>query len=487
MRILIANLAPFKEPGPARVEYTERMSTLHFPLGLGLVASALKSHGYSFSTYDSYVNGSLPGFLEIVERTRPEVVMMSGFLGNYQYPFIDHVSQRIKEESPSTRIIVGGPMATTVPHLLAKHTDVDIIVVGEGERTIVDLMDAIRHDRPVSTVKGVFLGRYYGASYVGPRDRIPSLEIWPDYQAFPVDKYIASLRQTGRCWEISTSRGCWGRCTFCKLTFGRKISYYPLPALARHIAEIVDRYGIRRFNFVDDNFLNSSGRIEEFLSLLRSDMPAISWRFQGRADAVRPGDVERMIAWGLFDISFGLESGSQEMLNRYRKGLDLRKAVANLLDIRTMLDFHATFILGGPGENWETVLETELLINKLRLRNAHIGLLTLFPGTGLYEDARRAGLIPDEDEYCRSMGPAYERVYTNISDLSDDDLLSVRDRLVATAASHGESATLGRAGGMRKAPERGRRQARPEGAEPVVRNPPGTVPPQRGGRSVPLR
>jgi radical SAM superfamily enzyme YgiQ (UPF0313 family) len=366
--------------------------------------------------------------------------MLSGFLGNQQYPFVEDVSRRVKEVSPSTCIILGGPMATTIPHLLARHTDVDYIVVGEGEGTIVELMDAIRGGRAASEVPGVFLGREHGGRYVGPRERIRRLHQWPDYDAFPIRKYIDYLNGSGKGWEICTSRGCWADCRFCKTTFGRKITSYPLPQLVRHIREIVERYGVTRFSFVDDNFLNARGRVGEFLSLLQSDCPSIAWRFQGRADAIRPGDVEEMIGMGLYDISFGLESGSQAMLNRYRKKLDLRKAVANLLDIREMLDFHATFILGGPGENWETVAETESLIRTLRLGQAYVGFLTLFPGTGLYEDARRAGMIPDEDAYCRSIGTIYEHVCTNMSDLSDAELLTARDRLTGAAGSFGGSA-----------------------------------------------
>ncbi len=130
METLLANLAPVHQADEERTEYTTRMDAVFFPLGLGLIASALKSHGCSFSTYDSYVDGSLQGFLEVVDRRRPGVVMMSGFFGNKQYPFVEGVSRRVKETSPSTCIVLGGPMATTIPHLLARHTDVDYIVVG---------------------------------------------------------------------------------------------------------------------------------------------------------------------------------------------------------------------------------------------------------------------------------------------------------------------------------------------------------------------
>jgi len=93
---LLANLAPVHHSQRERTDYSARMETLLFPLGLGLIASVLKSHACSFSTYDSYTGGSLRGFLELVERRRPAVLMMSGFLGNQPYPFVESVSKRVE-------------------------------------------------------------------------------------------------------------------------------------------------------------------------------------------------------------------------------------------------------------------------------------------------------------------------------------------------------------------------------------------------------
>lgn len=430
MKTLLANLAPASEVEGERSDYAARMLTLHFPMGLGLVASAMGEHGHTFSTYDSYIGGSTRGFLHTITEQLPDILMLSGFFGNYHYPFVDAIAKEVKARSPQTCIIIGGPMATTIPHLLARHTDVDYMVVGEGERTVVELMDALRSGRSASQIPGVYLGRLHGGRYVGDRTRIETLCLWPDYEAFSIDKYVAYLKTTGRCWEIGTSRGCWAECAFCKITFGRKITMYSLADLAHHIRFVVENYGIDRFSFVDDNFLNSPNRVEAFLDLLRTELPPIAWRFQGRADVLSPAAVQEMVHLGLFDISFGLESGSAEMLKRYRKRLDLDEAESRLREIRNILDIHATFIIGGPGENRETIAQTEALIRRLKLRHIYVGLLTLFPGTALYEDSLASGVIGNEDVYCRSVGPVFERVYSNISDLSDDELLAARQRLI---------------------------------------------------------
>jgi len=144
-----------------------------------------------------------------------------------------------------------------------------------------------------------------------------------------------------------------------------------------------------------------------------------------------------MVNVGLYDISFGIESGSQKMLNHYGKNLDIMKTFSTLDTIKSMVRIHATFIVGGPKENWDTIEETKLFIRRLKLNNAGFGILTLFPGTIFYDEAKKNGLINDDDEYCMNLGPVYDRSYVNISDMSDDDLIEARDMLVETAAEFG--------------------------------------------------
>lgn len=442
MRILIANLMPETSRGGADPGSKKKFGTLHFSLGLGIIAAVLERAGRSFNVYDSYVAGTTAGFLESIKRDMPDVILLSGFLGNYTYPFIKDVAANIKKINPAVAIAIGGPMASTIPELLASRTLIDFIVKGEGERTIPELLDAIEINLAPEGVKGVYFKDPSGKIvFTGERERIENLDNYPFplYDAFTMEPYVNYLRETGRCWEISASRGCYGHCHFCKLTFGQRIAAYSPRVVVNHMIRISERYGIDRFNFVDDNFLNTSKRIDEFISVLKAQPQKFKWRFQGRADKITPDLVEKMAEAGLYDISFGIESGSQEMLDRYGKRLDIKKAHTNLAAIRDVVDIHATFIVGGPGEDWDTIAETENFIKRLKLKYIGVGILTLFPGTVLYDHAKRGGIIGDENEYCMNLGPVYDRPYVNISDLSDSELLSARDRLMNAALSFEET------------------------------------------------
>lgn len=443
MKILIANLSPQLISCHEGLNPRRRFATTHFPMGLGIVAAVLSETGRQFKVYDSYVDGTTDGFLKTMENDKPDILLLSGFLGNYTYPFVKDITQKVKTINSSTVIIIGGPMATTIPDLLVSKTAIDFAVKGEGERTIVELLNAIEKKLDLALVKGIYFKDSSGKiAFTGEKERTKNMDEYPFpfYEPFKMETYVRYLEEKGRCWEISTSRGCYSRCHFCKLTFGQKITSYSCKRVVSHLVYILEKYGINRFNFVDDNFLNNSKRVDEFVEILKNQSYKFKWRFQGRADRISPEIVEKMIDVGLFDISFGIESGSQEMLERYGKNLNIKKALDNLMLIKDMADIHATFIIGGPGENWNTIKETEQFIEKLKLKNAGVGILTLFPGTTFYVDALKSGIIRNEEEYCINLGPVYDYVYTNISDLSDDDLLKARDILVHTASQFGEYA-----------------------------------------------
>ncbi len=444
MKILLANLSqPYGDLSHSHLQ-KRLASTLHFPIGLGIIANVLKKIGREFDSYDSYTYGTTEGFLKKVEQDNFDTILLSGFLGNYSYPFFKTLSQQLKEINPSCKIITGGAMASTIPELLVTRTSVDVAVVGEGELTIVELLDRLEAVQSLENLKGIAFQDDKGKAVItGQRERIDHLDesSFPFYEAFSVTPYLEYLEKTGRCWEIIASRGCFWRCTFCKRAFsGQKVTSYPTNLIVDHMLEVLSKYGICKFNFVDDNFLNNPKKALEFAETLNKRSQSFTWRFQARADQISPDVIEKLVRVGLFDISFGLESGSQEMLNRYNKKLNIHKAIANLEAIQEMVEIHATLIVGGPGENWDTIKETEQLIRRLHLK-ASVGILTPFPGSAVYIQALQDGLIKDEEEYCMNLGPIYVKPYVNLSNLSDAELLRAKEILQETSAEFGNYET----------------------------------------------
>jgi len=441
MNILIANLKsdiPILNDDDETLLLKSRFETLHFPIGLGILATILKKEGYTIETYDSYIHG-IELFYEKVTQMKPDVIMMTGYLGNYFYRFIKKVSKLLKQISPSSILLLGGPGASTIPKLFIDNTDIDYVCMEEGEELIVELLAALQGKYPVEEVKSVYYRNKNDQScFTGVRDRFDKLSVWPDYDAFPIKKYIEYLNKTGRCWEISASRGCTNRCKFCKHGFQSKTTFYPIPEVIQHMQYVYDTYEIKRFNFLDDNFLFSKNRITKFLSALEAQNYDFEWRCIGRADGITVELISAMKERGLFGIGFGIESGSQKMLDVYKKRINIQKAKEKLLQIRKFIDFHASSIIGGPGENWGTIEETVKFIDDLELFNTSIAILTVFPGTQFYDDAIEQGLIQDQEAYCDNLGLIYRQPYINMSDLTDEELFEARRLIYKTAQKYGE-------------------------------------------------
>lgn len=431
--IYLANLEQ-KPEGERR----DRFRTLHFPTGLGIISGVLSTTDHELRVVDNYISDrKMEDILQELKDAQPDYILFTGFLGNYQYGFFKTISHKLRELCPNVVLVAGGPMATTVPELLITHSAVDYLVIGEGEETILDLLDAIESGRQPSEVKGIaYRGENGQAILTSERPRMKDITgfPFPKYELFNMETYIEYLKDTGRCWEISTSRGCFASCKYCKLTFGRKITFRPVAHIIEEMRLIKERYGIDRFNFVDDNFLINEKRIEEFVDGLRACDESFRFRFQGRADLITRRLACMLREVGCFDISFGLESGSQKMLDYMGKILDVKKAEKNLIEVLDEgIDIHATFIVGMPIEDEETIGETKAYIERIGLPQVSVGILTPFPATEVYRLAKEKGLVVDDDEYCEGLGVVYEDVYVNLTEYSDEQLCRWRDEINSIA------------------------------------------------------
>lgn len=409
--------------------------TLHFPMGLGLILAAIRSKtDLQLSVLDNYVPGlSFEDILEKISSDAPDYILLTGFLGNYQYRFIVYALNKIKEVSPKSIVIIGGPMASCIPKLLIEKTSVDFVVIGEGEATIVDLLLRLNNGDSINSCDGIAFRRADGvATVTSVRERIKELDEYPHpaYDLFQMEHYTEYVRKTGRCWEISNSRGCYAKCGYCRLTFGQKITFRPYDHILNEVRFIIENYGICRFNFVDDNFLNSARQVREFVDALETFEHKIQFRFQGRADKLTPELAKLLIDVGCFDISIGMESGSQRILDDMQKYLDVEKAANNIRGVLKLgVSIHATFIVGMPNEDFNSIKSTIDFIKYTGLPYVSTGILTPFPDTRIYTLAKERGLILDDHLYCLELGRVYEIPYVNLTKFSDEQLLTWRDEI----------------------------------------------------------
>jgi len=262
----------------------------------------------------------------------------------------------------------------------------------------------------------------------------------PDYELFDMASYVEYLKEFDRCWEISTSRGCYARCSYCKLTFGNKITFRQVDHVVAEMSLIKKQFRIDRFNFVDDNFLNSPRQVDEMADGLRQCSDNFQFRFQGRADRINKNLAKTLKDVGCFDISYGLESGSQKIIDDMGKSLDVKKDEENLKSVvdDSGLNVHATFIIGMPLENDETIAETKNYIRRIGLPNFSAGILTPFPDTQIYKHAKDQGLIEDDNIYCDNLGTVYDDVYVNLTQFDNERIRDWRNEINGSKVDHYE-------------------------------------------------
>lgn len=409
--------------------------TLHFPMGLGLVLAAIKSRtDFQISVLDNYIpDVSFEEILTKIELAPPDFVLLSSFLGNYQYGFIKEAIRRFKALAPKTTVIIGGPMASCIPRLLIEKTPVDFVVIGEGEATSVDLLLKLSNGDPIEMCAGIAYRGADGLAVITPsRPRIKTLSELPHpaYELFQMSHYVDYIKATGRCWEMSNSRGCYAKCGYCRLTFGSKITFRSYDHILAEIRYVIEKYDINRFNFVDDNFLNSSRQVHEFVGALKTFEHPIKFRFQARADKLTPELAQLLIDVGCFDISMGLESGSQRILDDMQKNLNVAIAAENIRGILAKgISIHSTFIVGMPNEDFSSIKSTIDFIRSTKLPYVSAGILTPFPDTEIYTLAKARDLIVDDDLYCSSLGRVYEHPYVNLTRFSNEQLIAWRDEI----------------------------------------------------------
>jgi radical SAM superfamily enzyme YgiQ (UPF0313 family) len=225
--------------------------------------------------------------------------------------------------------------------------------------------------------------------------------------------------------DVVSSRGCPYDCLYCYHLFGRsKYRFRSASNIIEEIKELVDKYKVGYIDFVDDNFLVNKKRVNEFCDLLRKEKISIKWSTIGRVNSINESLLMDIKKAGCNHIAYGLESGSQKILDIMNKKatVDQNREAVRLAE-KVGLYPGTSLMIGMIGETRETFEETLRFCLELGIHNTpHI--TQSYPGTPLYEIAKKKGLIKDEEKYIRSLGDTSQLV-VNLTDFSDDVLLDM--------------------------------------------------------------
>jgi len=358
------------------------------PLGVTYVAAACEQAGCEVRIFDYIVrrytkeklSAELDGFA-------PHVVGATSVTMNFKGAAA--IIQDVKSHNPAIITMMGGPhVSYDWANTLVKYPEIDIIVVGEGEETLRELLPMI-HDRAAwDTVRGIAFRKDGQAHFTGVRAFIEDLDTLPvpARHLLPISRY----RALGFPVSIITSRGCPNRCIFClgRRMVGHKVRYRTPRLIVDEIEDIIS-YGFTRINIADDLFTSDKVRVQEFCAELKRRGIKIPWSAFARVNTVDAGVLAVMRDAGCDAVSFGIESGNAGMLKLVKKGITLQQAVKAVQACKESgVSAFASFVIGLPGESPETLAETRTFAEGLGI-DCGFHLLAPFPGTAVREEQEK--------------------------------------------------------------------------------------------------
>jgi magnesium-protoporphyrin IX monomethyl ester (oxidative) cyclase len=375
------------------------------PLGVLYIAAVLRQHGIDVTVLDADIDGLTVD--EIVERilaAEPDLVGFS--LMTPQLMTALEASARLKQARPDLTIVLGGA------HIDSTHDDTflfadcfDFAIHGEGEYALLEVLQNMqkfgREDlaRCLAGVGNVIYRDADGHIVKNPsRPFLKELDELPpvDYDMLDVTKYVIPTMRGKYVISMMLSRGCPFKCTFCDapITMGKKLRFWSMERIIKDIRHCVEKYGCRNFVFKDSTFTANKKWADQFCDALIAAGLDIKWRCNTRVNLVPPPLLEKMHRAGCYVINFGVESGHPDILKTIQKEVAIEDVYdahrrCRQLGIRT----YATFLVGSPGETEETVRASIKVANGIRPSLAMFFVATAYPGTPLYEQAVRDGIV----------------------------------------------------------------------------------------------
>ena len=372
------------------------------PIGLCYLAAVCEANGYSTKIVDlNHENSSPKRIKRLIEKYKPKFVGVS-FVTEARFEAF-RIFQSAKEVDPRIITIAGGPHPSLAPEdTLSNIAWVDCIVRGEGEKTLVNLLDAFLHTRKLDDIQGLsFRHRQEIRSneiveFIKDLDSLP----FPDFRNLTNENFdsFAGYYKPGalRTIPVLSSRGCPFECNFCATTkiWGAKWRYRSPKNVLEEIGKYVREYGIEAVWFVDDNFNSNPKRMLAICQQIREKHPNLKWICNIRVDNLEEDHVKAMAESGCISVEFGAESGSQRILDEV---IHKRTKVEQILKVDDWCSKHgiiadAQFIVSHPSETYEEAQQTIELIRRLKGRST-LGIMKIYPGTVVERIARDKNIL----------------------------------------------------------------------------------------------
>lgn len=382
----------------ANVEVVKFLQISTPPLGLGYLASNLRENGFKVRIIDDLVEKL--SFDELLKRLKgSKIVGITSTTATFNSALA--YAKKIKNALKDVFLILGGVHVSFEPEKALQNDFVDAVCIGEGEETIVEVAERVEADKSLEGVRGVYykengkIIRNERRGFIEDLDSLP----FPAYDLMPLDKYTV-LGERLEQFPMITSRGCPFACRYCSssLYMGHRFRARSARNVADEIEWLCEEFKAKHIAFGDDTFTLNKKRVVDICTEIKKRGLEITWSCSSRIDTITAELLKMMKSAGCVAIYYGIESASKRILDYYRKKISLEKAKEVVRATKKAgISAICSFILGAPMETKEEMKKTLKLALKLDPDYAQFSILTPYPGTEIYEEAKKENLLLTED------------------------------------------------------------------------------------------
>lgn len=398
-----------------------------FPYGALYIARSLMEEGHQVRIENCDIeNFDYAELSRRIKEYKPDIIGISSVMST-AYKYVRDITLNLKREFPHIKIVVGGSLGSSAELLLNK-TGTDIVVIGEGDITIKELTEQILKKEAYHNVAGIVFKEGDAIIKTPIRAPITDLDIlkYPAFDLIDISKYFIDVKfflkrfcyyrnpdkrffephRSRQMLRIIISRGCISRCGFCyRPTPG--LRHFSFPYIFDYIEYLVDKFNINIFSFGDECFAPNKAWNWKFLEEFRKRKLNIMFQILGmRVDTVDYDILRAFKEMGCWMIEYGLESGSQKMLDIIGKGVTIEQNLEVARWTKQADIFMSpNFLFGMPGETSATIKESVDFLKKLDYGPYlyQYAYVLAVPATPLYDYAKTTGLIQDEEKYLENL------------------------------------------------------------------------------------
>ncbi|MFC2001901.1 B12-binding domain-containing radical SAM protein [Chloroflexota bacterium] len=395
------------------------------PVSLALIAAVLERAGYQVTVLDANALGLQPKDLVSLVADA-DVIGLTAMTPTVSTAM--SIAYHLRQANPNLTILLGGVHATLLPEeTLARAPEIDIVVRGEGEETIIELLRALETKQPLDNISGISYrddGKVMSTAARNTNINLDSLPFlayhllpWSRYKPHPPHGCALPFA------AVVTSRGCPYHCAYCsKPVFGSKFRAQSPERVIEEVVYLKEIFGIKEIHFYDDVFTLDKKRTHAIADSLIKRGIKIFWTCETRVNLVDEELLRHIKQAGCYAVAYGIESASPEILNTIHKDITLEQIEeAVYLSRKAGLQTVGYFMIGSPGDSPETIRQTIQFAKKLKLDFAQFSLTTPFPGTELYE------LLGDKGDNIPWESFVYSGADSQITPVFENDQLSRND------------------------------------------------------------